>query len=272
MSTYENQGVNILKKPLLDVIFASEKRKGVLLLLQNGPRQMEDILTSLDTTRQSLLPQMRILEEHHLISHFDDTYSLTTIGNLVTENMSPLVGTSETFNIDIDYWGTTDLSFIPSNLINTISLLKRCIILTPKLSDSYNKNFQFHDTSKKSSSVYVMTEFLFPNYIELFNDLISNDVNVYFIISLNLYDKLKSHNHSELNRIIQHKRTNFYTYKGKLGFLAFGLNDYFLIMRLLRTDNESNTNFIWCKSSTALEWGKGLFEYYLEDSTPLSEL
>jgi predicted transcriptional regulator len=261
-----------MKKPLLDVIFASEKRKGVLMLLKDGPKETEDILKSLDTTRQALLPQMKILEEHYLVEHYEDTYELTTIGNIIVDEMLPLLDIIEVFNIDIDYWETSDLSFIPSNLINTISLLKRCTILTPKLSDSYNKNFQFHDTSKKSNCVYVMTEFLFPNYIELFNDLISNNVNIYFIISLSLYDQLQSHNNSELNQIIQHKRTNFYTYKGKLGFLAFGLNDHYLIMRLLRTDNESNTNFIWCKSSNALEWGKELFEYYLKDSTPITEL
>jgi len=261
-----------LKKPLIDVIFASEKRKGVLLLLQNGPRQMEDILKSLDTTRQSLLPQIRILEEHYLISHFDDSYGLTKIGKLVAERIPPLVETSETLDIDIDYWGTSDLNFIPSHLADTISMLKRCSILTPKLSDSYNENFQFHDASKISHSVYVMTEFLFPNYMELFNDLVSNDVNIHFIISSSLYNKLKSHGNSELNQIIQHKRANFYTYVGKVGFLSFGLNDYYIIMRLLRTDSKSNVSFIWCNSSNALEWGKALFEYYLKDSTPITGL
>lgn len=92
-----------MNRPLLDVIFASERRKGVLLLLQNGPKQMEDILTSLDTTRQSLLPQVRVLEEHHLVSHFDDSYGLTTVGKLVAEKISPLIDTLKALDIDIDY-------------------------------------------------------------------------------------------------------------------------------------------------------------------------
>jgi predicted transcriptional regulator len=58
-----------MKKPLLDVIFASEKRKNVLLVLQEGPKQMETLLESLGTIRQALLPQIRILEEHYLVAH-----------------------------------------------------------------------------------------------------------------------------------------------------------------------------------------------------------
>ena len=72
-----------MKNNLLDVLFKSEKRKNELLLLQDGPMDMETILTSLGTTRQSLLPQLKILVQHHLISKKDDTYELTTIGNLL---------------------------------------------------------------------------------------------------------------------------------------------------------------------------------------------
>lgn len=261
-----------MKKPLLDVIFASEKRKGVLLLLQNGPKQMEDILTSLDTTRQSLLPQMRILEDHHLISHFDDSYDLTKIGKLVAERIPSLVDTAEMLDIDIDYWGTHDLSFIPPHLKGTISMLKRCSVLTPKISDSYNENTQFHGASKRSHSVYVMTRFLFPNYIELFNDLINNNVSINFIVSSNLYTKLKSLDDSELNQLIQHNNLNFYAYEKEFGFLSFGLNDYYAIMRLLRTDNEADSKFIWCNSSNALEWGRELFKHYLKDSVLITRI
>jgi predicted transcriptional regulator len=106
-----------MKKPLLDVIFASEKRKNALLLLQEGPRQMKALLTSLGTTRQALLPQMRMLEDHYLISHYEDTYELTTIGKLVVDKMAPLVSTLNVLDNDLDYWGTHNIDFIPAHLL-----------------------------------------------------------------------------------------------------------------------------------------------------------
>ncbi|MDW7733504.1 MAG: hypothetical protein SCH66_13885 [Methanolobus sp.] len=71
-----------MKKQITEVLLASDKRKNVLLLLQEGPLKMETLLESLDTTRSALLPQIKILKENHLISKSQDTYELTTIGKL----------------------------------------------------------------------------------------------------------------------------------------------------------------------------------------------
>ncbi|AFV25201.1 hypothetical protein Mpsy_3002 [Methanolobus psychrophilus R15] len=91
-----------MKKPLLDVIFASEKRKNFILLLKDGPQEMGYLLKSLDTNRQALLPQIRVLEEHHLVSHDRDTYELTTIGKLVVDRMTPVLYTIDALDADID--------------------------------------------------------------------------------------------------------------------------------------------------------------------------
>ena len=93
-----------ISKPLLDVICKSEKRKGALLLLQDGAKEMEEILKSLDTNRQALLPQIRVLEEHYLVNHQNDVYKLTTIGKLLVDEMVPLLDIIEVLDIDIDYW------------------------------------------------------------------------------------------------------------------------------------------------------------------------
>jgi predicted transcriptional regulator len=106
-----------MKKSLLDVIFMSEKRKGVLLLLQKGAQEMEDLLVSLKTTRQALLPQIRVLEDHYLVAHYKDVYELTTIGKLIVDEMKPLVDTITVLDSDINYWGSHNLDFIPSLLL-----------------------------------------------------------------------------------------------------------------------------------------------------------
>jgi len=116
-----------LGKPLLDIIFASEKRKNVLLLLQDGPKKMEFLLKSLHTNRQALLPQIRILDNHYLITHSHDVYVLTTIGKLIVDEMIPFLDTVESLESDIDYWGNHSLDFIPFHLLERISELGHCI-------------------------------------------------------------------------------------------------------------------------------------------------
>lgn len=98
-----------MKKQLIDVVFASDKRKNVLLLLKDGPEKMEDLLNSLETSRQALLPQIRILEEHNLVADSNDVYGLTTIGKLVVEEMVPLLEKVRVFDNNIEFWGTHNL-------------------------------------------------------------------------------------------------------------------------------------------------------------------
>jgi predicted transcriptional regulator len=51
-----------------------------LIILQEGPTEMENLLKYLETTRQALLPQTKILEDNYLVTHYNDTYELTIIG------------------------------------------------------------------------------------------------------------------------------------------------------------------------------------------------
>ena len=94
------------KKQLIDVIFASEKRKNVLLMLKDGPQEMAVILEELDTNRPALLPQIRILEEHSLVYQSGDSYGLTTIGKIVVDEMKPFLDTIESLNKHSDYLST----------------------------------------------------------------------------------------------------------------------------------------------------------------------
>ena len=116
-----------MKKPLLDVLFASEKRKQVILQLKDGAKEMEDILSTLDTTRNALLPQIRMLEEHYLVSHSQDAYELTILGKMVADQITPLIDTVETFDSDIEYWGTHNIDFLPPDLSGSIAAMRTVI-------------------------------------------------------------------------------------------------------------------------------------------------
>ena len=52
---------------LLNVISASDKRRNLLILLNSGPQEWDDIKRILNVTSTGMLPQIKILEEEHLI-------------------------------------------------------------------------------------------------------------------------------------------------------------------------------------------------------------
>ncbi|AFV25341.1 hypothetical protein Mpsy_3142 [Methanolobus psychrophilus R15] len=261
-----------MKQLLLDVMFASDKRKEVLLLLNECPQEMEYLVKCLGTNRQALLPQVKILEGHYLISHQKDVYELTSIGKLLVDEFIPLLGTIEFFNVDIEYLGTQKLKFIPPHLLKRVKEIGSSEVITPELAEMYDLNEKFHETSKNSKSVYIVSSFIYPNFSELSLDLIRSNVEVHFIISHGLLDKLKGHKYVNVNKLLESNLIHIYVYSKELDFLFMGYNDYYLIVNPLSQDGTTDRKYIMSSKKEALIWGHDFFEYYLKDSTPITEL
>ena len=101
-----------MSSSLCDTIWLSEKRKNLLLLLMEGPRDIEQIKTSLNVTSKAMMPQIKILKKQGLILQKEDTYVLSEIGNLVVGNMLPLLNTLEVIEENKEYWASRDTSVI----------------------------------------------------------------------------------------------------------------------------------------------------------------
>ena len=254
------------------MIFASEKRKEVLLLLNEGPQEMEYLITSLNTTRQALLPQVKILENHYLIFHHKDVYNLTSIGKLIVEKFIPLLGTIEFFSVDIEYLGTQKLEFIPPHLLKRVKEIGSSKVISPEIAEMYDLNEEFHEASKNSRSVSIVSSFIYPNFCELTLELIRSNVEVHFIISRELMDRLKGHKYVNVNKLLESNLIHMYVYPKELDFLFMGCNDHYLIVNPLSQDGTTDRKYIMSNNKDALKWGHEFFEYYLKDSTPLTQL
>ena len=83
---------------LLNVILASDKRRNLLILLNSGPKGWDEIKQTLMVTSTGMLPQVKILEEEHLIERDGKKFYLTPIGKVLTRYMEPLVRTTDVFD------------------------------------------------------------------------------------------------------------------------------------------------------------------------------
>lgn len=245
-----------MKRPLIDVIISSEKRKDILLLLDDGPQEMETILCSLDTSRQALIPQIRILEEHYLVTGSDDVYELTTIGRLVLQKVSPLLGTVETLDSDIDYWGNHKIEFIPPDLMERIGEIGKCKTIIPPTVETHEILRKFHSSSKESRALYSINTYFHPNFAEMFDDLLENDVSIYFLLSQDLLDDLEDNHRKKFRHYLNKKHFNFYLYPGNLGFMSLGLNKHYLMLTSIRKDGNFDNKRLLCSNSDAWNWGK----------------
>jgi predicted transcriptional regulator len=100
-----------------------------------------------------------MLEDSYLITRRGDICELTAIGKIIVDEMAPLIGTLGVFEIDMEYWGTHNLCFIPSHLFKRMSELGSCSVITPSLAEMYEVNREFHKSTMGSKSLVVMILF-----------------------------------------------------------------------------------------------------------------
>jgi len=261
-----------MKKALLDVLYASDKRMRVLLLLKEGTKETQEILKFLDTTRQALLPQMKILEEHHLVSHYNDTYELTTIGKLIVDKMVPLLYKTEVFDNEIDYWGSRNLDFIPPHLLKKINQLRNCEIINPSFTELFNVHKSINPNYEVSPSVYVVTNMLYPNFDSIVTEMLENNVDFYYIVSQELLNLVRTEYQEEFAKFIKYKSFNMYVYSKDMKFLYFTFDSAHSLICMLKNNGEFDNRFMLCRGQSAVNWVKELFDHYLKDSTPITEI
>lgn len=261
-----------MKKTLLDVMLMSEKRKRVLLLLKDGAKKMEDILKTLCTTRQALLPQLKILEKHFLVNHYEDTYELTDMGKIIVDDVAPFLSTLEILDLDVDYWGTHNLDFIPPHLLKRMNELRKCEIIKPSHAEIYDLNKTVIESSFMSNYHRALCTFYHPNFPEFFSGLMQNNAHVYFVTTPEVFDKLKKQHIEEFERLLKNTLFHFYVCSEKMNFLAMVYNDHHLLLRPLKNNGEIDSNHILCSNPDSLEWGNDLFEHYMKNSIHITEI
>lgn len=260
-------------KSLIDIVFASERRKNVLLLLQEGPKETETLLRAMDTTRPALLPQIKILEESHLVKKDDnDICKLTTIGNLLVEEVRSLLETFVVLDEDISYWGTRNLDFIPPSMFYRIKELGSGKIWSPEVTDIYELNKDIIETTSISKSVISITSFLHPQFFHLFENLTEREIEVKMILTNDLFEKLKSEKYDQFKEVLEHDKTDFWLYPHDTALISFIQNEYAnLFMILNRTGTFDHKQIIFSNQG-ALSWGSDLFRNYLDQSTRIIEM
>lgn len=261
-----------MKKRLLDVVFASDKRKNVLLFLQDGAKEMNTLLELLDTTRHSLLPQMKILKEHRLIFQYNGTYELTTIGQLIVKDMIPLLNKIDVIDVGVDYWGSRRLDFIPAHLIEKIGQLKDCEIINPPITELFSMHKSFNVDYKVSPRVYVVTSTLYPNFDSMITELLDNDVDFHYVVSQELFHKIRTEYQKEFTDFINNEFFHMYVYTKEMKFLYFTFDSVHSLISALNDNGEFDYKFMLCKGQSAVEWTRELYEYILKDSTPVNEI
>jgi predicted transcriptional regulator len=261
-----------MKKPSIQAVIASEESRNILLFLDEGPKDLNDIIVSLRITKEELLSIIGSLERSYLVAGENNIYRLTQLGGLILEELKPLWTIEELMSSADGYLLNRKLDFIPPDLLKRLHEIRSFTVVQPHFSEIHDYNKDVHEMNMSSKSFSMAAAGIKSNYLDLYSDLIEKGVNLSLILDPELFNKIRRDHYEELEKLLKNRQVILYLHSQKMRFLSFKVNDSCIILKLLSHDGEYDHKHLICCSAQAVKWGKDLFEYYLKDSKLITEV
>jgi predicted transcriptional regulator len=202
---------------LLNVISASDKRRNLMVLLNSGPKEWDDIKQILKVTSTGMLPQVKILEEEHLIERDGRRFSLTPMGKVIATRMEPLIRTMEVFDKNRKFWQDHNIGVLPHELLLDIGELGDYKIVEIPDEDLFNIN-PFLANLTQAKSIRGITHTVHPKFPEFFTSLARNGIQSTLIFTPNVFKIVAKDYPKLLGEYLGFRNASLYVCKENLKF------------------------------------------------------
>lgn len=234
-----------------------------MLFLKDGPKSIEAISEKLDSPSTSVFPQIKKLKDNRLVLQEGKYYTLSRIGAIVTEKMSPLVGTLELFEDDLDYWTNHDLSGIPPFLLLRLGELSPCKVIEPELNRIFEPPEEFLDSLLESGEVMRFTSYFQPFFAELHAELLKKKAKISLVVTEGFFERVVNDYPEELENFLLPENSRFFIYKGISSLASLTVSERFMAITMIDKKGRPDQRFLLSFEKSAIEWGKELFAYYM---------
>ncbi len=256
---------------LLDLILFSEKRKDFLLLLKEGPKNIEEALDELQVPRTALLPQIKKLKEENLVIQKEGVYRLSIVGEIIVEKMQPLLKTLEVFEKDEDFWADRKLAPIPPHLIKRINELGDYSLIEPDLSHTFDLHPEFVKYLSDSNRIHLFFSYFHPQFPVFFLDLAKKGIEVSIILNETVYLRLREDFKKEGEEFLKMGNTSLLIFnrKGVEIPALIASTDRMVTLGLFSESGRFDRQYIISFDKEAIKWGEELFKYYKDMSSEI---
>ncbi len=261
-----------MKISLIDLAFLSEKRKDVLLLLEEGPKTGDEIKTALNVNSTSIMPQIKKLKEGRLIVQDDrNTYRLSGMGEIVVEKMEPLLNTVRVFEENYDYWINHDFTAIPESLLNRIDELGNYFMLEPDLNRLFEIPEDFRSNLLESRRIKMFLSYFNPLHVEMYLELAKKGAEICLILTEPVFERMKADYYQDLKFLVESKNVEIYICDKNVT-LKDVVTERFCSLVLFDKKGKFDHQRLMSFDESALKWCEELFLYYKDRSIQLEKL
>lgn len=250
---------------LLNVISASDKRRNLLILLNSGPQEWDDIKRILNVTSTGMLPQIKILEEEHLIERDGRRFSLTPMGKVLATHLEPLLKTMEIFDRNRKFWGEHNLGVLPPELLLDIREIGNYQILETADEEIFGIS-EFLNNIFRAKMIKGISHTVHPKFPDFFLNLAKKGVPMSLILTPGVFKIIREKYGDVLEEGLKYKTSTVYVSRKDIKFSYIITDSYFSLSLFYNNGVFDSKHDVVSYDTSALAWGERVFSCYLKDA------
>jgi predicted transcriptional regulator len=218
-----------------------------------------------------MLPQIKILEEEHLLKREDKTINLTPMGKVLVDHMEPFTQTVDVFNKYKKFWQEHAVDELPPEIFADIRNLGNYKIIENSDEEIFDIN-SFLNNISGAKSIKGISHTIHPKYPNFFLNLAQKGTNASLILTPGVFKVMKEKFHDTLEAGLKIKTASLYVSNIDIKFSFIVTESYFSISLFYSNGMFDSKNDVISRDPSALMWGERIFQYYLAQSEKVTSL
>jgi predicted transcriptional regulator len=250
-----------MQPELIDIVFRSQKRRDLLLLLGEEHRTMEEIKILLDISPTAILPHIKKLTDSNIVIQKDGSYELTDMGYQVFKKVQSLINVLILLERD-NYWLEHDLGGIPQYLLDRIGDLKGCGLIKTDPSQIFEPNTELLNFFSSSRDLMIFSSFYRPEFLSLYSKSGRMESEVTLIFTESVIEKILHNHERKLEKFGTVQNSELFVCNDGIKLAELIVSDRGMMLSLFDRKGRFYHDYMYCSETQAINWATELFEFY----------
>ncbi len=259
---------------MINLLLFSDKRRDFLLMLKDGPRNIDEMLDELKVHRNSILPQIKKLKEKELIVREGDECRLTILGNIIVRKLQSLVDAAYVLDFDKSFWASRKLDTLPSCFLGRVGELKGCCMVEPEPAHEFDLIPEIVSVFRGPSRAMMLFSYFHPQLPSFFLNVAKKGIEFPLILSRGVFERFLQDFRKEGEEILKQENVNVFVLEDNAleNPSLIAISESTLVLGLLNKWERADRQCLVSCEPCAVKWGEELFSYYKERALKVTSL
>ena len=260
--------INLYSEVQQDIRFiASDVRMKIILGLNEDSKNLKLLSEETGFSPSTISHENKKLQDKNFILKEGRFFSLSPIGKILLMKIINLYKSNSLIKKNKKFFLNHNINCIPKHMLYEIECLYEAELLESSSKNIFYPQKIVYQHLKNSRQVKGLYPVFFPKQVEIFKQLLKNDVEINLILTDEIVDHLIDFVGNEsLNKALS--RDNLVLWRTDEDLkINLAMSDTFLSLALFNENGTfDSSSILMGEKKQAIDWGDKLFEYYLDSA------